>query len=271
MRHPVKLTRHSRHRKPRPSGPSWPSYKGISQLAGVSSDGRTTVYYDPSLGLSAVANADALVADANRVTAANDSYFGVVGGKTNVIIFALGGMTDGTGGADHMGCDFATGNNIEVCAAFGQPMMCSALFEAELSECSMNNNLCGLSTGEALSRWCSLLVSNNALAEFDSAPTWAQDGMPDFVNVTDQTDQNYDSIGCGMAFISWLMSLGYKFTDIAPSMVGLGNAGTLADLYAAMTGDAGMNALPTFLAAVNALPPPGIVSDDPFGAALLIS
>jgi hypothetical protein len=30
----------------------------------------------------------------------------------NVIVFALGGATDGTGGADHANYDYATGQNI---------------------------------------------------------------------------------------------------------------------------------------------------------------
>ena len=78
--------------------------------------------------------------------------------------------------------------------------MVSALFEAELSECSMGGNLCGVSTGEALSRWCAAVISNNALSDFATAPQWAQDGEPDYVNQTDPTDQSADSTGCGISF-----------------------------------------------------------------------
>ena len=35
----------------------------------------------------------------------------------------------------------------------------------------MNGNLCGLSTGEALSRWCAMLIGDNALADFASVLT----------------------------------------------------------------------------------------------------
>ena len=134
------------------------------------------------------------------VVAANDKLFSKPGGPVNVIIFAMDGQTDGTGGADHMGCDYQTGAAIEVCASFGNAARVSALFEAELSECSMNGNLCGLSTGEALSRRCAAVIGNNALADFATAPQWYQDGEPDYVNQTDPTDQNADSTGCGMAF-----------------------------------------------------------------------
>jgi hypothetical protein len=114
---------------------------------------------------------------ADRVVAANDRIFGTTGGPVSIIIFALGGQTDGTGGADHNSCDYVTGNAIEVCASFGNSARVSALFEAELSECSKGGNLCGVSTGEALSCWCAAVIGNNALADFATAPQWAQDGM----------------------------------------------------------------------------------------------
>src|ERR1700676_3228853 len=215
-----------------PAAPQWPSYQGTSQFVGTTPSGRLTVYVDPTLGAPALQNAQDLINDADRVADANDAIFGTTGGAVSVIIFALGGATDGTGGADHGGCDYTTGNAIEVCASFGNSERVSALFEAELSECSMGGNLCGVSTGEALSRWCAAQIGNNALSDFATAPTWAQDGMPDFVDKTDPTDQNADSTGCGMAFISWLMSPGYVLDKIAPVLVGLGAAGTLAQLYA---------------------------------------
>ena len=84
------------------------------------------------------------------------------GGPVSVIIFALGGATDGSGGVDHGGCDYTTGAAIEVCASFGNSARVSALFEAALSECSMGGNLCGISTGEALSRWCAEVISNTS-------------------------------------------------------------------------------------------------------------
>src|SRR5690349_8004154 len=149
-----------------PSAPQWPSYNGTSQYVGTSPSGRVTVYVDPTLGQPGLQNAQDLVNDADRVVAANDAIFGTTGGPVSVIVFALDGQTDGSGGADHMGCDYTTGAAIEVCASFGNPARVSALFEAELSECSMGGNLCGLSTGEGLSRWCAALTSDNALSDF---------------------------------------------------------------------------------------------------------
>jgi len=221
------------------------------------------VYVDPSLGAPALQNATDLLADADRIVTDNDAIFGSPGGAVRVIVFALNGQTDGTGGADHDGCDYVQGGAIEVCASFGNSLRVSALFEAELSECSMGGNLCGVSTGEALSRWCAATVSNNALADFATAPTWAEQGMPDFVNKVDNTDQHPVSTGCGMAFLSWLQSLGFRLSKIAPQMVRLGTPGTLAQLYANLTFDSASNAWQKFRAAARALP--GITNDDPFG------
>lgn len=256
--------RHPR-KKPATRPPAWPSYKGTSKFVGTSPSGRITVYVDPSLGQPALQNAEGLVNDADRVVTSNDGIFASTGGNVSVIVFALGGATDGTGGADHMACDYITGNAIEVDAAYGNSSRVSALFEAELSECSMNGNLCGESTGEALSRWCAAVVSNNALSDFATAPHWAQDGMPNWVDQTDNTDQSADSTGCGMAFLSWLMSLGHGLGKIAPEMVVLGDSGTLAQLYANLTSDAASNAWSKFQVAIQSLPN-GVTSDDPFGA-----
>jgi hypothetical protein len=264
--HRTKAT-HSR-KKPVQNGPApppWPSYKGTSQFVGTSPSGRVTVFVDPMLGQPGLQNAQDLLKDADRVVTANDAIFGTTGAPVSVIVFALGNATDGTGGADHMGCDYINGAAIEVDASFGNSARVSALFEAELSECSMNGNLCGLSTGEALSRWCATAASNNALSDFATAPQWAQDGEPDFVNKTDPTDQNADSTGCGMAFLSWLMSQGHGLDKIAPAMVALDDSGTLAQLYANLTSDAAANAWPKFQNAIRALPN-GVTSDNPFDA-----
>src|SRR5579885_572077 len=112
-----------------PPAPQWPSYAGTSQFVGTSQNGRVTVYVDPSLGQKGLQNARDLVNDADRIVAFNDAMFGTNQGSVSVIIFALDGQTDGTGGADHMACDYSSGAAIEVCASFGSPARVSGLFE----------------------------------------------------------------------------------------------------------------------------------------------
>lgn len=268
MHHPLKKVRGKAVAAPpkrgQPVPPAWPTFIGTAKYVGISPSGRVAVYVDPTLGKPGMQNAKDLLSDSDRITAANDNIFGTTGGPVSVIVFAIGGATDGTGGADHGGCDYATGAAIEVCASFGNSARVGALFEAELSECSMGGNLCGASTGEALSRWCAAVTSNNALSDFATAPTWAQDGMLDFLDHTEPTDQDPDSIGCGMAFLSWLMSEKQTMAAIARAMVSLGDSGTLADLYQRLTGDSAGNAWPDFMAAIESLPG-GVTSDDPFG------
>jgi hypothetical protein len=90
--------------------------------------------------------------------------------------------------------------------------------------------------------------------------------MANYVDQTKPTDQDADSTGCGMAFLSWMMSQGYGLDKITPAMVSLGDAGTLAQLYANLTSDAAANAWPNFQAAIQNLPN-GVTSDDPFAGA----
>src|SRR5437660_4188538 len=271
MRHPIKATARPTvapfQQRAAPTPPQWPSFTGTAQFVGMTASGRVTVYVDPTTGQPGLQNAQDLLNDADRVVSANDQLFGTTGGPVSVVVFALDGATDGSGGADHMGCDYATGAAIEVCASYGNSARVSALVEAELSECSMGGNLCGVSTGEALSRWCAAVISNNVLSDFVTAPQWAQNGMADYVNRTDPTDQNPDSTGCGMAFLSWLMSQGYGLGRIAQTMVSLRDAGTLAQLYANLTSNAASGAFPAFLTAVRALQG-GVTTDDPFGGAV---
>jgi hypothetical protein len=257
--------RHKPLRAPmiRRDGPAWPEFRGSAEEVGKSAGG-VTVYVDPTLGQAGNENAQTLVQEADEVVAKNNAIFGSGGGEVDVLVFAKAGATDGTGGADHGGCDFSSGGAIEVDASFGSAPRILALFEAELSECAMNGNLCGVSTGEALSRWCAAVVSSDALADFASAPTWASSGMPNWVDTTENSDQGMVSIGCGMAFISWLISKGHNLSEVAQAMVQLGDSGTLAALYASLTSEPQANAWNEFKAAVEALG--GVSSDDPFGA-----
>src|ERR1700730_5633737 len=103
MSHPMRVRPHSHAAAP--PVPTWPSYTGTSPYLGASRSG-VSVWYDPSLGAPALKNATDLLADADRIRAANDALLGTAGGPGDVIVVAPGGATDGTGGADHMGCDY---------------------------------------------------------------------------------------------------------------------------------------------------------------------
>jgi len=245
------------------SGITWPSFAGTDALVGVSKT-NVSVYVDANLGAESQKNATDLLADADRIVGINNTLFGLRGppAPVRVILFEMG-ATDGTGGADHLGCDWRTGGDIEVCVDYGNSARCSALFEAELCECAMQGQLCGLSTGEALSRWCAMVVSDNALSDFATGPSWQEAGLENFVDATDPSDQNADSIGCGMVFISYLLHRGATLPQIAQAMVKFGDSCTFADLYGALRMGPANIAWPTFMGAVKELGT--ITSDDPFG------
>ncbi len=103
------------------------------------------------------------------------------GGPVSVIVFALGGATDGTGGADHMGCDDTTGAAIEVLRFVRQTRPAFLpCFEAELSECSMNGNRYAVLARVRRSRcWCAAASQQQRFGGLcDRARSGAQDGEP---------------------------------------------------------------------------------------------
>src|SRR3979490_2339054 len=114
-------------------GIHWPSFQGQAGLVGTSQSGRVTVYVDPTLGQPGQQNAHDLLADADRVVRGLHRADGAAAGRVNVIVFALGGATDGTGGADHMGIGYVGGTHHRGAQRLGVVMRVSALFEAELS------------------------------------------------------------------------------------------------------------------------------------------
>lgn len=250
--------------------PVWPSFPGGATHQGTRPGG-VSVWYDPSLGVPAEEQAAALLASADGIVAKNNTIFGLAKASPlcNVVLFAVGGMTNGEGGADHMSCDFATGANIEVDVSYdwkqnNPDARVAELFEAEYSECCMGGNLCGNSVGEAASRWCAMTCAGNVLPDFESAGVWQQDGMANWVDKSEGTDGDYDSIGCGMVFMSWLQGpLGISLSKIMLEMVKLKDAGTLAELYANLTSDVAAKAWPKFQLAVTKLG--SISSDDPWG------
>ena len=158
-----------------------------------------------------------------------------------MVIAPLSGHNDGSGGAYHYGCDFASGGVLYLDATFANttvnPLNLEvALYVAELSEAFMGAQNrgwgCGFSNGEALSRFLAEQETpDGTLNAFVTAPAWHRAGRPDWVYTTEQTDRNAISTGCGMVYIYWMRSLGYTI----PQIVQAGGA-TLAANYTALTG-----------------------------------
>jgi len=84
--------------------------QGPSQFGGTSRTGRLTVDVDPTLGPQGMQKrARDLLSEADRVVAVDEHLFGTSRRAVNVIVCAMDGATDGSGGADHRGCDYTAG------------------------------------------------------------------------------------------------------------------------------------------------------------------
>jgi hypothetical protein len=253
---------HSIHR-----GVATPGFDFPVQPVGQTADGTVSVYVDPSLGPPGDSLAQQVLATAAQTYAQCQAFFNVPGQPVNVIIAAVNGATDGTGGAYHYGCDFVSGSDLYCDAAFGNPELTTGLFVAELSECftgAQNQGWdCGGSNGEALSRFLAELLSggpHGALADYATGPTWDQAGRPDWIDASEPTDQDPVSTGCGMVYLYWMLSKGFSAAQITQAGC---RDGTLASNYSTLTGAA--TAWSDFSRAVNALVGP-IDSDDPWNA-----
>lgn len=226
--------------------------------------GNITVAYDPTLGGQGLTLAQQML---NAVAGPyNDmqTYFGVAGSPVTVVIAPLGGNNDGSGGAYHYGCDFASGGVLYLDATFANttvnPLNLEvALYVAELSEAFMGAQNrgwgCGFSNGEALSRFLAEQETpDGTLNAFVTAPSWKSAGTPDWISKTEQTDRDSVSTGCGMVYLYWMRSLGYTI----PQIVQAGGS-TLSDNYHALTGKT--TAYQDMMAALKGRI---IVSDNPF-------
>ena len=92
--HPIRMKRAD-------SAIAWPSFTGQSVRAGVTPSGNVTVYFDEAGPVGTSDAAAALLKVADLISTTNGRIFGIKPKPVNVILFALGGATDGTGGADH--------------------------------------------------------------------------------------------------------------------------------------------------------------------------
>ncbi len=232
----------------------------------VGTAGKVTVSYATSLGGQGASLAGQMLGAVSSPYDNLQTLFGIMGAAVNVIIAPLSGKNDGSGGAYHYGCDFTAGGDLYLDATFalGTPAALDleiGLYVAELSESFMGPQNkgwgCGFSNGEALSRFCSEQATPpGTLDGFATGPAWDQAGRPDWISMTEQTDTDGVSTGCGIVYIYWMLSLGFA----ASRIVQTGGA-TFSANYQALTGKT--SAYKDLLAALQGV---SITSDDPFGS-----
>jgi hypothetical protein len=196
--------------------------------------GNTTnfqVSYEDSLGAEGPVLADAVLATCEADYTSLRTWFGgLTPGGLPFTIFVV----TGTFGAYHASC---AATELHLAAFDGTNAdLVRMLMVAEADEVMMAaQNVgwdCGASHGEGLSRVLSTERYPTQLDGFATAASWLDSKRPDWVTTTEQTDQNYVSIGCATLFINYLRhQLGYSLTAI----VGAG-APTLAQVYTNLSG-----------------------------------
>jgi len=230
----------------------------------VGAAGKVTVSSATSLGDPGVELAGRLV-DAVQSPYDNlQTLFGISGGPVTVVVAPLSGRNDGSGGAYHYGCDFASGGVLYLDAtyALGMPVALDleiGLYVAELSESFMGPQNkgwnCGFSNGEALSRYCAEQATPpGTMVGFATGPAWDQAGRPDWLSKTEDTDQDNAATGCGIVYIYWMLSRGFP----ASRIVQAGGA-TFSANYQVLTGRT-----TAYAELMDALQDLTIASDNPF-------
>ncbi len=239
---------------------------GMFQTPKVTHAGKTAhfdVSYLTSLGQKGATLAQAILQNCERDYATLQQAFG--GLNPHRLPFVVQVTSDSTG-ASHSSClgtDIMVGGKSD-----GNVDFIRSLLVAEADEVFMANYGhgwdCGASTGEGLSR----VLANDIYkgvepADFISSGVWLSlNPRPNFVDHTDPTDTNYNSIGCAVLFLNWLrFQLNHSWAQIVSS-----GGATLAQTYKNLTGKT--TAWADFAGFINAHYPVGktyrLKTDNPF-------
>jgi hypothetical protein len=232
----------------------------------VGSVGPVEVGYDPSLGEGGVAAAQGLLDQADLAYEAVQGWYGstAIGAPVTAIVVPMSPGHDGSGGALHYGCDFVTGPELFLDAAFNHRRIELGLFIAELTECFQGAQgfgwQCGGSNGEALSRWHAQQLTGGplgAMRPWETGPRWAAAGHPNWIDRTNNNDLFEPAVGCGMVYLWWMLRRrGFTIAEITQA-----GGTTLGSNYQLLTGAS--NGWKRFIHAVRALPH-GVTSDNPW-------
>lgn len=198
--------------------------------------GRTqnfVVSYEESLGTDGQTFADAVLAVCEQDYAQLQSVFGNISISNLPFSIYLRLGDSNNGGAYHHSCE-ATELFCFVTSGDSTELACMLVVAEEDEVFMANQNAgwdCGFSNGEGLSRILSTELYPSALNGFASAASWLDSDRPDWINNTEQTDQDYVSIGCSTLFLNYLH---YQLRSGWDIIVQAGGS-TLAQTYANVT------------------------------------
>jgi hypothetical protein len=228
----------------------------------VGSSKHFNIYHDPVLGPGGQQIANAVLASCETDYNTLSGYFGgLTTPNINVILVPrLGGAYHRGCTATDLYCDAETVPDVNV--AFTQMLVVAELVEVFAASQGAAWN-CQASTGEGLSRVLAVDMYPAGLGGYASAHKWLDyPGRPDFVTVTESTDQNEVSNGCSVLFLNYMHhELQHGWSNIVQA----GEA-TLAETYRKLTGQA--DALTPFKSLLQTKYPEGtpcgLTTDNPF-------
>ncbi len=242
----------------------------LAPMTKAGSTANVDVLYATSLGKAGAGLAKLCLARCEADHALVSGWFGRKLPRAALLVYPLDSGHDGSGGAEHYGC---AATDLYCDADFlddGSTTL--ALFVAELSEVGQAQQAkgwdCGASNGEALSRLHAELAHPSVLDGYSTAAAWLDTpDRPDWITQSDPTDQDAVSTGCGVLFLTWLLSRGFTLTQItqaaAPTL-----AGTYKALYPAVPS---ASVFSLFLNACQTNwplgKPSGVTVDNPWGVA----
>jgi len=234
-----------------------------SKLTQAGTTANFDVSYLTKLGQPGADLASAILQNCERDYSTLKQIFGGLTPHSLPFIVQITADSTGASHSSCMGTDIAVGGKSD-----GNVDFIRSLLVAEADEVFMANFGhgwdCGASNGEGLSR----VLANDIYKgveplDFVSSDVWLSlNPRPNFVDQTEPTDRDYNSIGCAVLFLNWLrFQLNRSWRDI----VAAGGA-TLADTYKNLTGQA--TGWADFMKIINAHFPGGrqynLGTDNPF-------
>ena len=168
------------------------------------------VYYETDLGEIGSMVAQAVSSKFENDFAKLTSFFGGVKPpkRFNIIVAAVFGVRDGSGGAYHSACD-------------AEDIYADVMNEPNLNTDRTNFLVlsqavdvfaaardkrwdCGNSYGSALKRALAAELYPKEIEVFATGPAWLGAGAPDYVTINEPTDQNPVSTGCAVLFLNYM-------------------------------------------------------------------
>jgi hypothetical protein len=221
------------------------------------------VSYIATLGKQGASLAQAILQNCERdYTTLQQAFGGLTPHRLPFVVQ----ITGDNSGASHSSC---LGTDISIGGKSGSNVdFIRSLLVAEADEVFMasfgHGWDCGASNGEGLSR----VLANDIYKgvepnNFVSSDVWLSlNPRPNFVDQTEPTDTDYNSIGCSVLFLNWLrFQLNHAWADIIAA-----SSGTLAATYKNLTGKS--TAWTDFQAVIDAHFPVGkkyrLGTDNPF-------